>query len=144
MRLRRGRKCAAERPRWPAAYFTALPVKAARLAVDKAGIPVEVSQTVGTYVCNHTFYTLMHELTSRPGVRGGFVHVPFAPDQVEQGSTALSPPAPSLPVASMAEAIAAVVRTSLSQPSGTIQSTGTIQPGIARPPGVALAAGSPH
>jgi pyroglutamyl-peptidase len=131
-------------PGGPAAYFTSLPVKAALLAVDKAGIPVEVSQTAGTYVCNHTFYTLMHELTSRPGVRGGFVHVPFAPDQVEQGSTALSPPAPSLPVGSMAEAIAAVVRASLSQPSGTIQSTGTIQPGIARSSGVALAAGSLH
>ncbi|WP_087873499.1 pyroglutamyl-peptidase I [Arthrobacter globiformis] len=131
-------------PDGPAAYFTSLPVKAALLAVDRAGIPVEVSQTAGTYVCNHTFYALMHELTSRPGVRGGFVHVPFAPDQVEQGSAALSPPAPSLPVASMAEAIAAVVRTSLSQPSGDIQPSGTIQPGVARSSGVALAAGSLH
>ncbi|MFE4837681.1 pyroglutamyl-peptidase I [Arthrobacter sp. NPDC056691] len=112
----------------PAAYFTSLPIKAALVAVEKAGIPAEVSQTAGTYVCNHTFYALMHELASRPGVRGGFVHVPFAPDQVEQGSGA-----PSLTVAAMAEAIAAVVRTSLSRPSGLTQ-----------PADTALAAGSIH
>jgi pyroglutamyl-peptidase len=115
-------------PGGPAAYFTSLPVKAALLAVEKAGIPVEISQTAGTYVCNHAFFTLMHELASHPGVRGGFVHVPFAPDQVEQGSGK-----PSLPVASMAEAIAAVVRTSLSQ---SIDAN--------RRSGVALAAGSIH
>ncbi|MFE4545381.1 pyroglutamyl-peptidase I [Arthrobacter sp. NPDC056727] len=127
-------------PGGPAAYFTSLPVKAALLAVEKAGVPAEVSQTAGTYVCNHTFYTLMHELTSRPGVRGGFVHVPFAPDQVDapdqaqQGSGA-----PSLPVASMAEAIAAVVRASLAVPAGATRPAGTTGPGD-----VALAAGSLH
>ena len=115
-------------PGGPAAYFTSLPVKAALLAVEKAGIPVEISQTAGTYVCNHVFFTLMHELASRPGVPGGFVHVPFAPDQVEQGSGK-----PSLPVASMAEAIAAVVRTSLSQSTDANRRSD-----------VALAAGSIH
>jgi pyroglutamyl-peptidase len=121
-------------PDGPAAYFTSLPVKAALLAVEKAGIPAEISQTAGTYVCNHVFCTLMHELASRPGVRGGFVHVPFAPDQVEQGSGK-----PSLPVASMAEAIAAVVRTSLNR---SIDAT---QPSNAnRRSDVALAAGSIH
>ena len=121
-------------PGGPAAYFTSLPVKAALLAVEQAGIPAEVSQTAGTYVCNHTFYTLMHELASRPGVRGGFVHVPFAPDQIEQGSGK-----PSLPVASMAEAIAAVVRTSHHRP---IDATRPIDE--TRTSDVALAAGSIH
>jgi len=120
-------------PGGPAAYFTSLPVKAALLAMAKGGIPAEVSQTAGTYVCNHTFYRLMHELTSRPGVRGGFVHVPFAPDQVDRGSGA-----PSLPVASMAKAIAAVVHTSLAQPGATQGA----QPNPAAD--VALAAGSLH
>ncbi|WP_104137383.1 pyroglutamyl-peptidase I [Arthrobacter sp. ZGTC131] len=92
----------------PAAYFSSLPVKAALGAVTMAGIPAEVSQTAGTYVCNHTFYALMHALASRPGARGGFVHVPYDPGQVPAGSAA-----PSMPVASMAEAVAVVVRTSL-------------------------------
>ncbi|WP_346762989.1 pyroglutamyl-peptidase I [Arthrobacter sp. Soil736] len=93
----------------PAAYCSSLPVKAALQAVTMAGFPAEVSQTAGAYVCNHTFYALMHALTSRPGARGGFVHVPFEPGQVPAGSAA-----PSMPVESM-EAIAVVARTSLAQ-----------------------------
>jgi pyroglutamyl-peptidase len=68
----------------PAAYFTTLPVKAMLAALQKAGIAAEVSQTAGTFVCNHVFYGLMHELATNPqwrGVRGGFVHVPWLPGQ---------------------------------------------------------------
>ncbi|MFF2316877.1 pyroglutamyl-peptidase I [Arthrobacter sp. NPDC058097] len=127
-------------PGGPAAYFTSLPVKAALLAMEKAGIPAEVSQTAGTYVCNHTFYALMHEVASRPGIRGGFVHVPFAPEQVEQGSGA-----PSLAVDSMAEAIAAVVRTSLSYSSDLTEPFDLTQPSdLTLPADVALAAGRIH
>lgn len=70
-------------PEGPAAYFTGLPIKAIRQALLEAGINAEVSQTAGTFVCNHVFYGLMHEL-ARPewrGVRGGFVHVPWLPEQ---------------------------------------------------------------
>jgi pyroglutamyl-peptidase len=71
-------------PGGPAAYFTSLPIKAMRQALLDAAINAEVSQTAGTFVCNHVFYGLMHELaTSRAvhGVRGGFIHVPFLPEQ---------------------------------------------------------------
>src|SRR6478735_4784221 len=67
----------------PAAYFTSLPIKAMLQALLKAGINAEVSQTAGTFVCNHVFYGLMH-LLAQPrwqGVRGGLVHVPFLPEQ---------------------------------------------------------------
>src|SRR5207248_574545 len=69
----------------PAAYFTRLPIKAMLAALADAGIPAEVSQTAGTFVCNNVFYGLMHEL-ARPefaGTRGGFVHVPWLPGQGE-------------------------------------------------------------
>jgi pyroglutamyl-peptidase len=62
--------------RGPAAYFSTLPIKAMLAALRKQGIPAHVSQTAGTYVCNHVFYGLMHALRRRPGVRGGFIHVP--------------------------------------------------------------------
>ena len=62
--------------RGPAAYFTTLPIKAMLAALQKHGIPAHVSQTAGTYVCNHVFYGLMHALRRRRGVRGGFIHVP--------------------------------------------------------------------
>lgn len=68
----------------PAAYFTSLPVKAMLQALQRAGIAAEVSQTAGTFVCNHVFYGLMHELATRRGfrrTRGGFVHVPWLPGQ---------------------------------------------------------------
>ena len=67
----------------PAAYFTSLPIKAMLKALLDAGVRAEVSQTAGTFVCNQTFYGLMH-LLARPewqGVRGGLVHVPWLPAQ---------------------------------------------------------------
>ncbi len=63
----------------PAAYFTTLPIKAMLQAVRDAGVPAEVSQTAGTFVCNHVFYGLMHRLAQDPALRrtrGGFLHVP--------------------------------------------------------------------
>lgn len=65
----------------PAAYFGSLPIKAMLAALQAAGIAAEVSQTAGTFVCNQVFFGLMHMLRRRPGVRGGFVHVPMLPEQ---------------------------------------------------------------
>jgi pyroglutamyl-peptidase len=95
----------------PAAYFGTLPVKRLRAALHAAGIPAEVSNTAGTYVCNHVFYALMHALRRRRGVRGGFVHIPYSPDQA-----AHHPGAPSLPVATVIEAIRLIVGTALRHP----------------------------
>ncbi|WP_159707261.1 pyroglutamyl-peptidase I [Arthrobacter sp. 18067] len=95
-------------PGGPAAYFSTLPIKAALRDLQIAGIKAEVSQSAGTYVCNHIFYALMHLLASRPSVRGGFVHVPYLPEQVSaEGDT------PSMPLESVAEGLAVVVRTAL-------------------------------
>jgi pyroglutamyl-peptidase len=64
----------------PAAYFTTLPIKAMVAAIREQGIKAGVSQTAGTFVCNHVFYALMHHLRER-GVKAGFIHVPFLPEQ---------------------------------------------------------------
>ncbi|WAH36420.1 pyroglutamyl-peptidase I [Alicyclobacillus dauci] len=67
----------------PVAYWTQLPIKAMVKAIQEAGIPASVSNSAGTYVCNHIFYGLMHLLeTKYPEVRGGFIHIPFLPEQV--------------------------------------------------------------
>ncbi len=71
-------------PGGPAAYFTTLPIKAMLTELLHQGINAEVSQTAGTFVCNHVFYGLMHELATRPELRrtrGGLVHVPWLPSQ---------------------------------------------------------------
>ena len=99
-------------PGGPAAYFATLPIKAIAEALRAAGIPAAVSQTAGTYVCNHVFYGLMHALRRTPRVRGGFIHVPYAPaDAVRH------PGAPSLPVELAAEALRIAVRTALDTPT---------------------------
>lgn len=64
------------------AYFATLPIKAAVAAMREAGLPAVVSNTAGTFVCNHVFYGLMHLAATRfPPIRGGFLHVPYLPSQ---------------------------------------------------------------
>jgi pyroglutamyl-peptidase len=92
----------------PAAYFSTLPIKSMLAALRAADIPAEVSQTAGTYVCNHVFYGLMHALRARRGVRAGFLHVPYSLQQASQ-----HPGAPSLPVEVMIEALRIAVRVGL-------------------------------
>lgn len=64
----------------PAAYFTNLPIKAMVAAIRERGLKAGVSQTAGTFVCNHVFYALMHHVRGQP-IRAGFIHVPFLPEQ---------------------------------------------------------------
>ena len=92
----------------PAAYFTTLPIKAMLSALRNAGIPAEISQTAGTYVCNHAFYGLMHALEDRPATRGGFIHIPYSPAQA-----ARHPGAPSLPVDTVVAALRIALLTAL-------------------------------
>ena len=90
----------------PAAYFTRLPIKAMHAAIQSAGIAVEVSQTAGTFVCNHVFYGLMHHLASTRGfarTRGGFIHVPPLPEQAAHG----------MPLEPMVEGLRIGLRTAL-------------------------------
>ena len=67
----------------PAAYFSTLPIKAMVAAMRDKGLIAGVSQTAGTFVCNHVFYGLMHHTAGKP-TRAGFIHVPFLPEQAEQ------------------------------------------------------------
>ncbi|MDM8271344.1 pyroglutamyl-peptidase I [Thermophilibacter provencensis] len=66
----------------PDAYFATLPVFAMVDAARAAGVPAAVSYTAGTFCCNEVLYELLHTLATRHlGVRGGFVHVPYATEQ---------------------------------------------------------------
>ncbi|MFF0626528.1 pyroglutamyl-peptidase I [Streptomyces sp. NPDC004296] len=93
-------------PDGPAAYFSTLPIKACVAAVRAAGLPASVSNTAGTFVCNHVFYGLAHLIaTELPHIRGGFVHVPYAPEQVTDRAQ------PSLPVDAVATALREIAAT---------------------------------
>ena len=66
----------------PAAHFATLPIKACVAEMRKAGLPAAVSNTAGTFVCNHIFYALMDIAQGHPiPMRGGFLHIPYVPEQ---------------------------------------------------------------
>lgn len=66
----------------PAAHFTTLPIKACVAEMRKAGLPAAISNTAGTFVCNHIFYALMDIAAGHPiPMRGGFLHIPYVPEQ---------------------------------------------------------------
>ena len=72
----------------PAAYFATLPLSQMIAACKKAGFKAEFSYHAGTYVCNDTMYRLLHLLASGASkARGGFIHVPFVPEQVHDKKT---------------------------------------------------------
>ncbi|MCG0276518.1 MAG: pyroglutamyl-peptidase I [Thermosediminibacteraceae bacterium] len=65
------------------AYFSTLPIKRIVEAIKKEGIPAEVSNTAGTYVCNHVMYGLLYYASKkRPDMKAGFIHVPYLFEQV--------------------------------------------------------------
>ena len=64
------------------AYFSTLPVKSIVARIRAAGVPAELSNSAGTYVCNHLMYGVLHHIAREfPGMRGGFIHVPFLHEQ---------------------------------------------------------------
>ncbi len=90
----------------PAAYFSTLPIKAIVAALRARAVPAAVSQTAGTFVCNHVFYALMHQLRDQRSVRGGFIHVPFSAELAPNGE-------PSLDIGQMVDAIGQAIDVSL-------------------------------
>jgi pyroglutamyl-peptidase len=92
----------------PAAYFSTLPIKAIVREMRERGLKAGVSQTAGTFVCNHVFYGLMHHTVATP-VRAGFIHVPFLPEQ----AAAWPGGAPGMTLDEMVEGLRAAVQVSL-------------------------------
>lgn len=65
------------------AYFASLPIKAMVESIKAENLPAAVSNTAGTFVCNHLMYGVLYTIAKEfPQCRGGFIHVPFIPDQV--------------------------------------------------------------
>lgn len=109
-------------PGGPPAYFATLPVKAATMALREAGLPASVSNTAGTFVCNHVFYGLMHRAaTTRPALRGGFLHVPYLPAQAARNDGA-----PSMALGDIVRGIEIVLSIAASRTEDIATLAGTI------------------
>jgi len=102
----------------PAAWFSTLPVKAIVAALRQAGLPAGVSQSAGTFVCNHVFYGLQHRLAGT-GVRSGFVHVPLLDTQA-----AAHPGLPTLPLADLVRGVRIALEVGLTHVGGDARVTG--------------------
>ena len=106
----------------PAAYFATLPIKAAVAALREAGLPAAVSNSAGTFLCNHVFYGLMHEAASGGGrFRGGFLHVPYLPSQA-----ARMPGTPSMALDQIVEGIEIILQVAAARFDDLIVSEGAL------------------
>ena len=66
-----------------AAYFSTLPIKAMVQAIKEDGLPATVSNTAGTFVCNHLMYQALYLADKKfPHMRAGFMHIPYMTEQV--------------------------------------------------------------
>jgi pyroglutamyl-peptidase len=89
----------------PAAYFATVPVKAMVAAMREADVPAQVSNTAGTFVCNHLMYGVLHFLAaSRREARAGFIHVPWLDAQA-----LARPQEPSMALATMVRGVEAAL-----------------------------------
>lgn len=87
------------------AYFSKLPIKAMVEAMKEAGIPASVSNTAGTFVCNHIMYQTLYLVDKEfPEVQAGFMHIPFMNEQVLD-----KPNQPAMSLTDMARGIEAAI-----------------------------------
>lgn len=93
------------------AYFSNLPVKKMVLAVKEKGIAAELSNTAGTFICNHLMFGLLHLIATKyPEKKGGFIHVPYIPEQVED-----KPGVFSMPLETIKEGLEAAILVSIEE-----------------------------
>ncbi len=87
------------------AYFSTLPIKVIQQAVAAKNIPAVISNSAGTYVCNHLFYELLYwsDKLSLP-TKIGFVHLPRLPEQV------IGTQNPSMPLQQMQIALHEIIK----------------------------------
>ena len=87
-----------------AAYFSTLPIKRIVKAIREAGISAEVSNSAGTFVCNHIMYQSLFAATKadKP-FKAGFMHIPFIPEQTTDK--------PSLPLEESTKALQIAIET---------------------------------
>ena len=91
------------------AYFAALPIKAIVKNITDAGIPASVSDSAGTFVCNHLMYGLLYLIDKKyNNMTGGFIHVPFIPQQAAGKKNT-----PSMNISDIVKALTIAVETAV-------------------------------
>ena len=106
----------------PDAYFVNLPIKAMVKSIRSAGIPASISNSAGTFVCNHVTYGVRYLLEKRgKGQKSGFIHIPYLPSQVVD-----KPNQPSMALDIIVKGIQAAITAMVEQAIDVKESEGTI------------------
>lgn len=101
------------------AYFSNLPVKAMVYAIKSEGLPTGLSNSAGTYVCNHLMYGVLYYIDKKfKETKGGFIHVPYIPAQTKD-----KPEKPSLPLCDIVTGLEASI-TAIAENEKDIRVTG--------------------
>lgn len=91
----------------PDAYMVNLPIRDMMNNVRDTGISASLSNTAGTFVCNHVIYMIRHYCqTENLNIQSGFIHVPFLPEQIIN-----KPTIPSMPLDVMVKGITIAIET---------------------------------
>lgn len=91
----------------PSAYFSTLPVKAIVKEIQNGGLPSSLSNSAGTFVCNHLMYGVLYYLSKdKRDIRAGFIHVPFTPEQVANKESS----SPSMSIVDITRALELAVK----------------------------------
>ena len=92
----------------PDAYFSTLPVRAMVENVKEHGLPCGISYSAGTYVCNSVMYRVLHlAAKSYPGMKAGFIHVPYSSEQVAKKDKQIA----SMPLETIAKSLEYAIET---------------------------------
>lgn len=104
------------------AYFSNLPIKAIVENIRKNNIPASISNTAGTFVCNHVLYGVQYLLDKKyPNKKSGFIHIPFLPEQVIS-----RPNTPSMSISTIVKALTLALEAIIENGSDKKISGGTI------------------
>ena len=91
----------------PTAYLATLPIKGIVAALKEAEIPSAISNSAGTFVCNHLMYGVLNHIAKMSyQTLAGFVHIPYLPEQTVNKENM-----PSLPLEDSVRAIEIIVKT---------------------------------
>ncbi|MCH4210020.1 pyroglutamyl-peptidase I [Bifidobacterium sp.] len=76
-------------------YFSTLPIERMVQALKDHGYPAFISNSAGTYLCNHVMYAMLNHIRkTRVQVPAGFVHVPASHELAVSAASSSSPGAP--------------------------------------------------
>lgn len=90
----------------PPAYFSSLPIKAMVQAIKEEGLTASVSNTAGTFVCNHLMYQVLYLVEKEfPNIKAGFMHIPYMAEQVVD-----KPHTPAMDLVDIVRGIEAAIR----------------------------------